>query len=665
MKTLIHTTIILTSLGLSACFSDNKHSDPKVDIDAALKNSSELESYLKKGLISDFHAQGNKGVPEADGADAAQPANASADGHSTTNTQEANVDEADQIKQNGDYLYAYAPRHFREPDTKAAINVYRTQTNPVRSERVKQLELPATNYAFNGMYLHDQSLVTLGQSGNFSIYSSSKEIAIDDVNGTSLPGPRVPQILAASLSFLNLDDPANPKQVHKLEIEGNIVSSRRHGDYLYLVNRFRPLIARSQQELDSENLWAQKVLDTPLTQLLPRYWVNGELKGRLFEDSGCYLPDLAEKGGNRTIISLIKINLKKPTEWQTKCSSGRINDVYASEQSLVLAANYYTDEGTRIDQFSLDNLTLKASGTVPGFLLWPNPSYRISEKDGYLQILTSSRRFDVLAEPVASVLSQQSSNSALALTAQDSPRPPWVGARHRLYVLKANDQQKFDQVAVIPNQQQPTIIGKPGEQIQSVRFRGDRAYIVTFRQTDPLYVLNLKDPANPFVEGELEIDGFSRYLHPLENNLLLGLGVNADKSGRTNGLKATLFDVSDPAKPTEITSQLFGERRAYAGYLNDPKAVSFLTRGDGADKVTRLAFTWRKANYPEPVKNNLRVMDVQHNNRTLSLVTNHVYGAGPDGKTKYERYSRAPLHADGLHLVSDGTVTSGPVSQFR
>ncbi|HET7713724.1 MAG TPA: beta-propeller domain-containing protein, partial [Patescibacteria group bacterium] len=99
-----------------------------------------------------------------------------------------------------------------------------------------------------------------------------------------------------------------------------------------------------------------------------------------------------------------------------------------------------------------------------------------------------------------------------------------------------------------------TGLGKT-EQIYSVRFIGDRGYVVTFRQTDPLYVIDLSDPKNPTVSGELKIPGFSSYLHPVGENLLLGVGQDATEEGRVQGSQISLFDVSDPKNPTR-TSQL-------------------------------------------------------------------------------------------------------------
>ncbi|MBM0239965.1 beta-propeller domain-containing protein [Micromonospora sp. ATA32] len=91
-----------------------------------------------------------------------------------------------------------------------------------------------------------------------------------------------------------------------------------------------------------------------------------------------------------------------------------------------------------------------------------------------------------------------------------------------------------------------------GERIQSVRFLGATAYVVTFRQTDPLYAMDLTDPAAPRVTGELKINGWSAYLHPVPDGRLLGVGQEADDQGRAQGFQVSLFDVHDPARPTRL-----------------------------------------------------------------------------------------------------------------
>jgi uncharacterized secreted protein with C-terminal beta-propeller domain len=125
-----------------------------------------------------------------------------------------------------------------------------------------------------------------------------------------------------------------------------------------------------------------------------------------------------------------------------------------------------------------------------------------------------------------------------------------------------------------------------GERIYSVRFMGDKGYIVTFRNIDPLFVFDLSDPSAPRVTGELKIPGFSNYLHPVGEDLILGLGMETrelferDAKGKENsvgfrqgGLKVSLFDVSDMGKPQEIGNLIIGENGSYSEALNNHKAI--------------------------------------------------------------------------------------------
>ncbi|MFH1425200.1 MAG: beta-propeller domain-containing protein [archaeon] len=115
-----------------------------------------------------------------------------------------------------------------------------------------------------------------------------------------------------------------------------------------------------------------------------------------------------------------------------------------------------------------------------------------------------------------------------------------------------------------------------GESIYSVRFMGERAYMVTFRQVDPLFAIDLSNPYNPKVLGELKVTGYSGYLHPYDENHLIGVGQEADENGRTQGVKISLFDVEDVSNPREIGKYEIGEGRwSYTDVLYEHKALLF------------------------------------------------------------------------------------------
>jgi uncharacterized secreted protein with C-terminal beta-propeller domain len=159
----------------------------------------------------------------------------------------------------------------------------------------------------------------------------------------------------------------------------------------------------------------------------------------------------------------------------------------------------------------------EASGTVPGWLLGSSGTaeYSLSAWNGALRVATTT-------------------SGAFAAGTEQPPQSA-------VYVLA----QTGDQLVVVGK------VGGlgAGEQIYAVRFAGPVGYVVTFRQTDPLYTLDLSDPAQPRVAGQLLLSGYSAYLYPVDATHLIGIGQDANALGQTTGTQISLFDVSDPAAP--------------------------------------------------------------------------------------------------------------------
>ncbi|GII88582.1 hypothetical protein Ssi03_65720 [Sphaerisporangium siamense] len=175
-----------------------------------------------------------------------------------------------------------------------------------------------------------------------------------------------------------------------------------------------------------------------------------------------------------------------------------------------------------------------ASGAVPGRLL---NQYSLSDFDGHLRVATT------IDAPMGGANASAASSG--------------------VYVLKADTLAQVGQV---------TGLGK-GERIYSVRFIGPVGYVVTFKQVDPLYTLDLRDPARPAVRGELKITGYSAYLHPAGDGRLLGIGQEASTQGRTLGMQVSLFDVGDPAAPKRLSR--FHQKESASEAEWDPHAFLY------------------------------------------------------------------------------------------
>jgi uncharacterized secreted protein with C-terminal beta-propeller domain len=161
-----------------------------------------------------------------------------------------------------------------------------------------------------------------------------------------------------------------------------------------------------------------------------------------------------------------------------------------------------------------DRVPLEATGAVPGWVL---NQFSMDEEDGFLRIATTSWRGDLA---------------------------------NNVFVLG----QAGDQLHVVGSL---TDLGL-GERLYAARFLGDRGFLVTFRQVDPLFTLDLSDPRNPQLVGELEVPGYSSYLHPVGEDYLIGLGRYADPAtGRVQGVQLSLFDVSDLANPARLAAYQF------------------------------------------------------------------------------------------------------------
>lgn len=544
----------------------------KPDLKQAASNA-ELEALIKKQLMERYGAVRPNPYDCGRGQPCIMPvmatANPAADSSkavSTTNTQESNVDEADRLKTDGTYLYAAAL-------DKPALNIFQAKQTSVPLVRTLNLSSDS-NSRISGLYLAGQTLVALTEEQQtFNIWARWWL-------------PDVWRNQQTQLHLLNLADAANPTARAKLTLDGQLISSRRIGSTVYVATRHTPSLEGLVQYPSTEAEAAanrSRINNATLGDFLPDYQLNNAGKQELFMAQDCFLTQYTDKQSYQTsIISLLAIDLNSSTpQPQGKCFAGDTETLYASTEAIYLATTQYNYPTTAADpntsslvyapttytdlhKFSLANgIHYRGSGRVEGHLGWQQDlkPFRLSEDNGVLRLLT------YVGETPAS-----------------NPTPA------RLYTLQENRaKQTLEVIGKLPNSTRPQALGKPGEQIYATRFLGKRGYLVTFRTTDPLYVLDLSNPADPMLMSALDINGYSDYLHPVGENYLLGIGKDAiaDTSGNgdgrgawVQGVKLSLIDVSNPASPYEKQSIILGKRGTDTAVSYSHHAFTSLQKGN-------------------------------------------------------------------------------------
>ncbi|MDR0284476.1 MAG: beta-propeller domain-containing protein, partial [Propionibacteriaceae bacterium] len=322
-------------------------------------------------------------------------------------------------------------------------------------------------------------------------------------------------------AFYDISDPTRPRYVSQLEQSGTYAAARLSGGVLYLVSTYM---------LPSSGIAA----DQPITYV-PSVVAGG---ARVPVPAGDIY--VGPWSGQPTYSLVTAIDVAKRSLLGEQAVLGGSGTVYMSETNLYLASaqwpvyaadgmvepfditipgydGKYGSSVTDIVRISLDGgaLTVAASGRVAGYLL---NQFAMDEAAGYLRVATTW---------------DQTGNGM------------WSGQSSGLWILDSS----LALVGSIPELAE-------NETVQSVRFDGTVGYVVTFRRTDPLFAVDLRDPAAPTVQSALKIPGFSQYLHPFGDGLLLGVGMDADANGKVTGMKVAMFDVSDPYNVREISTTL-------------------------------------------------------------------------------------------------------------
>jgi Beta propeller domain len=603
----------------------------------------------------------NLGVPAANASTSAGVAAISG-----TTLQEAGVDEADLIKSDGSQVFSLEPAGAKG----TAGDVLRRQklsTSQPALTPVDTLMVPmSTDVRATEMYLDSdrQQVAVLGQGYR---------------NWNSYDMWFAPQAWSSGVTELALISTANASAMQKnrtLRITANLIGSRRIGATLYLVLRSYPQLPGLDPAWPAAKAASNQAIvnGAQPAQLLPTLSIDGENAQPLVDASACFVQD-NNSVKSADVITVVGIDLAAGTHRHgARCFTGGTEAFYMSEANLYLATTrmaynysalspvYGTQTSTDIHQFALNvlNIAYQGSGSVDGHLGWDQKrkSYRMGEYQGTLRVVTQTGTAwgGWVGTPMPVVA------STAVFAAADSP------AKLTLLQAKAGI---LVNVGELPNAKRPAPLGKPGEQIYATRFLGNRGYLVTYRLTDPLYVLDLSNPTDPQVAGELHVEGYSDYLFPLSESLLLGVGKDAVVDGTPGdgraawyqGVKVSLIDVSDPTKPVEAARSIIGKRGTDAAVLRDPHGIAVQTTASGVrvslpvslNDTTPFGPSGAPTDYYQFTRVELQKLEVNVSAKTLTVRAPMAASVpGPRDISK----DRSLLWNDQVHYYQDGVWQS-------
>ena len=420
---------------------------------------------------------------------------------SGTNTQVAGIDEGDIVKTDGSNLFIARGRSVAVL-TGEGSTAHQVSTIDV-SGLVSGDELFAGPVV--DMMINNNTLVVLLHTFNVDFSNWGRGSA----TWLSM------EASGLKAAFYDISDPLRPRYLSEVSQSGTYVTSRLSNGVLYLISRYYV-----QGEVDPQD---------PVTYV-PRV-TDAEGGGILTPEDVHIMPLVSEP--TYSLVTAINLDTRKAVG--EKAILGRADTIYMSYDNLFLASyNWYnwwygeaeSDEvsipgydeqyrgsWTDIVRMGLNggNLEVEGTGRVPGGIL---NQFSLDEMDGYLRVVTT------------------------------------VGQSLRSWKLTAGLWVLDSSLTIVGSL--PELVSN--ETVRSVRFDGRVAYVVTFEQTDPLFTIDLTNPTAPEVRSALKIPGFSSYLHPFGDGLLLGIGVAGDESGLTSGLKLSMFDISDPYDVREIAT---------------------------------------------------------------------------------------------------------------
>lgn len=566
--------------------------------------------------------------------------------------QEAGVDEDNLIKADAALQHLYTLHPGVAAGESARLGTLRVWHRDATGSAVEQsvlgLDTPAGQGGIaQGLYHADASKRVVVLSKSWA--------------STPLPGCQPPCELSLmppvridnkiDVQVVDVANPAAPTLAQRINFDGLLLDSRVIGQTLYVVSVHAPRLAFEAlppTATDAQRAAALAALSAG--DILPAARVNGAAMQPLLADTDCYL-EPGNASSALEITTITAFDLGSPSvAGASRCFVGGSEALSMSPTHLTLATTRYAyDAGaarlsyppqitTDVHRFALDGKGIRwsASGSVPGHLGWDaqRKSTRLSEFGGDLRVLSFTGE----------------SGWATAADATNAGAPPPSPAT--LTVLRQNG-TTLERLATLPNAQRPAPIGKPGEQVYGVRFVGTRAFVVTFRQIDPLYLLDLSNPTDPRISGELTMLGFSSDLYLLANDLLLGIGRDADANGRIGGVKVALIDLADPTQPRLAASRVYGSTGSQSGLDHARQGASLVVQGNQARLA--LPLTLVGANFTF-VDQGVQRIDVDAQARTL---LDKPFLSGASSGAAMEPWNDRVLQTGSkLHYLTQGGVAS-------
>lgn len=470
----------------------------------------------------------------------------SPDDYTETNTQEEGVDETDIVKTDGDYIYTVHDNKLLvlkswPPEDTSVVGEYTIGQNA-------QQQIDGDSVTRRNIHASDLFL----KGDKAAVFSSVYEY-YENSHRSRFSGTRI--------TILDVSDRTSPTLLQQVDIEGHMISGRMIDGDVYLVSRTQlstpvdvweiayadDLGLPTQRHVDSERERQQRI-DRARPQV--RQIVKNRLQGhsikqmmprrRLFNQTGelvwsepaydcqeLYLPSQTAKLG---VLNVSHFDFDEPSKITSTGVLAEGWTIYASKKNLYIAQSSRSwfwwgmwgrtrsaESHIHKFTFSQNNKRPKyvASGKVDGHIL---DQFSMDEHNGDLRVAST-----VPAQWDEGTQTRQTTNRVTVLDQNGG---------------KLNTVGKVTGLA-------------PGETIRSVRMMGDKGYVVTFEQIDPLFALDLSDPQNPTVKGELKITGFSSYIHPLGEDHLMTIGRAGNDQGLTGEVQLQIFDVSDMTNPTQ------------------------------------------------------------------------------------------------------------------